>query len=302
MVQEDVSLTEVRDEAIDMAKGAARILESHFGNVGGVEGKAGSKSDLVSEADKESEAYLKGEIARRFPGHGILGEEGTDEQTEESEFIWVLDPLDGTLNYINGLPIYAVSIGVLHNGEPEVGCIWTPWPAKSEGVLFHACKGQGAFKDDVPVAVKQNPAPQPGQLAIFHRDFRMMYTKNAGPSAPIGEGRGPGSLAYEMALTSSGVFQYSVFTAPRIWDVAAGIVLVKEAGGSVLTYERERKHWKEFSTFRMGTGDGKVATPRLRNWNSPIMAGNEELVQYLAKFARHETFIEKVKGVFGGND
>jgi len=301
MEPKDVSLTEIRDEAIDMAKGASRILESHFGHVGGVEGKAGSKSDLVSEADKESEAYLKAEIARRFPGHGILGEEGTDEQTGESEFTWVLDPLDGTLNYINGLPIYAVSIGVLHNGVPEMGCIWTPWPAKAEGVIFHACKGHGAFQDNVPVAVKQNPAPQPGQLAIFHRDFRLMYTKNAGPSAPIGEGRGPGSLAYEMALTSSGVFQYSVFTAPRIWDVAAGIVLVKEAGGSVLTYERDRKQWKEFSTFRSSAGEGKSSVPKLRNWHSSIMAGGEEVVQYLAKFARHETLIEKVKGVFGGS-
>lgn len=298
MEGKDVLLAEALKGAKEMARGASRILESHFGSVGGVEGKGGSKSDLVSEADKESEAYLKAEIGRRFPGHGILGEEGTDEQTEESEFIWVLDPLDGTLNYINGLPIYAVSIGVLRNGVPEVGCIWTPWPAKTDGALFHASKGQGAFKDDVPIAVKQNPAPQPGQLAIFHRDFRLMYTKNAGPSAPIGEGRGPGSLAYEMALTSSGVFQYSVFTAPRIWDVAAGIVLVKEAGGTTLTYERERKQWKEFSTFRKAPGEG----PRLRNWNSPIMAGNEELVQYLAKFARHETFMEKVKGVFGGND
>ena len=301
MGQKEVSLKDIRASAIDMAKGAARILESHFGNVGGVEGKAGSKSDLVSAADKESEAYLKAEIGRRFPGHGILGEEGTDEQTEESEFIWVLDPLDGTLNYINGLPIYAVSIGVLRNGEPEVGCIWTPWPARAEGVIFHAYKGQGAFKDDVPLAVKQNPAPQPGQLAIFHRDFRLMYTKNAGPSAPVGEGRGPGSLAYEMALTSSGVFQYSVFTAPRIWDVAAGIVLVKEAGGSVLTYDRGRKQWDEFSTFRSTTVNGKSNVPKLRNWHSPIMAGGEEVVQYLAKFARHETFIEKVKGVFGGS-
>ena len=266
----------------------------------GWRGRRAASPTWCPRRTRRARAYLKAEIGRRFPGHGILGEEGTDEQTEESEFIWVLDPLDGTLNYINGLPIYAVSIGVLHNGAPEVGCIWTPWPAKPDGALFHACKGQGAFKDNIPVAVKQNPAPQPGQLAIFHRDFRMMYTKNAGPSAPIGEGRGPGSLAYEMALTSSGVFQYSVFTAPRIWDVAAGIVLVKEAGGSVLTYERERKQWKEFSTFRRG--EGKGAEPRLRNWNSPIMAGGEEVVQYLAKFARHETFIEKVKGVFGGND
>ena len=70
----------------------------------------------------------------------------------------------------------------------------------------------------------------------------------------------------------------------------------------MLTYERERKQWKEFSTFRRDTAEGKGPGPRLRNWNSPIMAGNEELVQYLARFARHETFIEKVKGVFGGND
>ena len=73
-----------------------------------------------------------------------------------------------------------------------------------------------------PITVRSNSVPQPGQLAIFHRDFRLLYGKNAGASAPIGEARGPGSLAYEMALTSSGVFQYSVFTAPRIWDVAAG--------------------------------------------------------------------------------
>ena len=277
-----------------MARGAARILESHFGHVGGVEGKGGSKSNLVSEADRESEAYLKAEIRRRHPGHGILGEEGTDEKPAESDFLWVLDPLDGTLNYINGLPIFAVSIGVLYRGVPEVGCIWTPWPGQAEGALFHAHRGGGAFMDDTRVAVKSNPAPQPGQLAIFHRDFRELYTKNAGPSAPLGEGRGPGSLAYEMALAAKGVFQYCVFTAPRIWDVAAGITLVKEAGGSVLTYERARKQWSEFAKFDSGGAP-------LRNWHNPIMAGNEELVQYLARFARHETFVEKVKGVFGGS-
>ena len=262
-----------------MAKGASRILESHFGHVGGVHGKGGSKSDLVSEADKESEAYLKGEIRRRYPGHGIVGEEGTDEKPEDSDFLWVLDPLDGTLNYVNGLPIYAVSIGVLNRGVPEVGCIWTPWPAKAEGALFHAFKGGGAFMDETPITVRANSVPQPGQLAIFHRDFRLLYSKNAGASAPIGEARGPGSLAYEMALTSKGVFQYSVFTAPRIWDVAAGIALVKEAGGSVLTYDRTKKQWHEFCRFGNASGEGKGGGPRLRDWHSPIMVGSEEMVQ-----------------------
>ena len=301
MGQEAVSLADIKDSAIEMAKGAARILESHFGHVGGVHGKGGSKSDLVSEADKESEAYLKGEIRRRYPGHGIVGEEGTDEKPEDSDFLWVLDPLDGTLNYVNGLPIYAVSIGVLNRGVPEVGCIWTPWPAKADGALFHACKGGGAFMDETPITVRSNSVPQPGQLAIFHRDFRLLYGKNAGASAPIGEARGPGSLAYEMALTSSGVFQYSVFTAPRIWDVAAGIALAKEAAGSVLTYDRAKKQWHEFCRFGNASGEGKGGGPRLRDWHSPIMVGSEEMVRYLARYARHETLVDKVKGVFGGS-
>ena len=76
---------------------------------------------------------------------------------------------------------------------------------------------------------------------------------------------------------------------------------MKEAGGSVLTYDRGRKQWGEFSNFRSSAGEGKSSVPRLRNWHSPIMAGSEEVVQYLAKFARHETLIEKVKGVFGGS-
>ena len=301
MVQESLSLATIRDSAIEMARGAAQILESHFGHVGGVEGKGGSKSDLVSQADKESEAYLKGEIRRRYPGHGIVGEEGTDEESQESDFLWVLDPLDGTLNYVNGLPIYAVSIGVLKEGEPQVGCIWTPWPARADGTVFHAYKGSGAFKDEAPITVRTNVTPQPGQLAIFHRDFRLLYTQNAGSGAPMGEGRGPGSLAYEMALTSSGVFQYSVFTAPRIWDVAAGIVLVKEAGGSVLTYDRGKKQWQDFSRFNVPGKDRKASAPRLRDWHSPIMAGNEELVQYLARYAKHGNLLQKVKGVFGGS-
>ena len=80
--------------------------------------------------------------------------------------------------------------------------------------------------------------------------------------------------------------------------MAAGIALAKEAGGSVLTYDRARKQWHEFCRFGNASGEG--GGPRLRDWHSPIMVGSKEMVQYLARFARHESLVEKVKGVFGG--
>ena len=83
--------------------------------------------------------------------------------------------------------------------------------------------------------------------------------------------------------------------------MAAGIALVKEAAGSVLTYDRAKKQWHEFCRFGNASGEGKAGGPRLRDWHSPIMVGSEEMVRYLARYARHETLVDKVKGVFGGS-
>ena len=137
---------EIEARAVEMARGAGKILQSRFSGPLEVEYKDDKKEqDPVTSADKESQAYLSEYIASHFPDHGIVGEEGSQEdESPAPEFLWILDPLDGTTNFLNGLPIYAVSIGVLHRGNPVAGALFIPWPGKKDGVVLHARKGGGA--------------------------------------------------------------------------------------------------------------------------------------------------------------
>ncbi|MEE9198816.1 MAG: inositol monophosphatase family protein, partial [Dehalococcoidia bacterium] len=214
MQPDDATLRGIEEHAVELARGAGRILESHFGRAINIEFKAEDKSNPVSEVDKESEKYLRGAIKARYPDHCILGEEGADEGPVDSDFLWALDPLDGTVNYINGLPIYSVSIGVLYRGAPMVGCIWVPFPGRSEGVVYHARLNQGAYRNGEAISVRKDPTPQPGQLVIMPRVYRRRYRRRAGRGVPVGEVRRTGSIAYEMAMTASGVLQYALFTSP----------------------------------------------------------------------------------------
>ena len=94
---------------------------------------------------KQTQAYLAAEITRRFPEHGILGEEATEEEKQSEEpardTLWVLDPLDGTTNFLNGLPVFASSIGVIHRGRPVAAALYIPWPADGGGFVLHCRRG-----------------------------------------------------------------------------------------------------------------------------------------------------------------
>ena len=122
-----------------LAKGAGEIQLAYFrGDDLGIETKS-NVYDVVTRADKESEAYIVQAILGRYPGHGILGEEGGVMGTEGSDYRWVIDPLDGTTNYSQGLPIFSVSIALQHQGETVVGGVYAPYL----GELFWASKGGG---------------------------------------------------------------------------------------------------------------------------------------------------------------
>ena len=98
----------------------------------------------MTSVDKASQEYLSSEIAKRFPGHGILGEEGANDaesDTPAPDFVWALDPLDGTTNFLNGLPLYASSIGVIHRGVPVAGALFIPWPNSRGGFVLHSQPG-----------------------------------------------------------------------------------------------------------------------------------------------------------------
>ena len=129
---DDAQLQELEQHAIALARGAGQILLEHFQKALEVEYKSTDKEhDPVTEADRRVEAYLKEKIERYLPSHGIVGEEGTGEGTETTEFTWVIDPLDGTTNFLNGLPIFASSIALLHRGEPIAAAVYLPWPTCS---------------------------------------------------------------------------------------------------------------------------------------------------------------------------
>lgn len=269
-----------------MARGAGRIVQTHFGEKFDIQFKSDNQTDPVSEVDKESEEYLKKAIGKHFPEHGVLGEEGTDVNLGRVSFLWALDPLDGTVNYINGLPIYSVSIGVLHRGTPVVGCIWVPSPSDKDGLVYHSSLGSGAHVRGRPISVRENSTPQKGQLAVMPLVFRQMIRKRMGRGTEFGEIRGPGSIAYEMAMVASGAIQYALFASPRLWDVAAGVVLVREAGGAALTYSQKYNRWEDLGPIPILQSDNEGETGDLRKWSSPIMVGNRDLIEYLGEGLR----------------
>ena len=154
---DDALAEDIEQHAVELARGAGRILAGHFGKKIKVEFKDEHERDPVTAADKETQEYLTAEILKRFPEHGILGEEGTKEEKESEEpakdILWVLDPLDGTTNFMNGLPVFASSIGVLYRGWPMAAALYLPWPTNDGGFVLHCHKGGGCFAGAGPQPV-----------------------------------------------------------------------------------------------------------------------------------------------------
>ena len=283
----DAQLQELEQHAIALARGAGHILLEHFQKPLEVEYKSKDKEhDPVTEADRRAETYLKEEIERHLPGHGIVGEEGAGEGTEVTEFTWVIDPLDGTTNFLNGLPAFASSIGLLHQGVPAVAAVYLPWPTAQAGRVLHARRGGGSREGEQVLQVTRAERPTPGRLVSVPGGLGGGFRLGRQLQRRLGEPRVGGSLAYELALVATGVYTYGIFGAPRAWDVAAGILLVQEAGGCVLTRVPGQRGWQPFTTF---TTPGSTVPPgqkELRNWRAPLIAGDAPLARYVAEQLR----------------
>ena len=287
-----VDAVAIENAAVEFARGAGALLSRHFGNVISVEYKDKARQDPVTAADKETQAYLEEQIARRFPTHGILGEEddaSADGDRTAADFLWVLDPLDGTTNFMNGLPVYASSIGVLHRGRPLVGAVYIPWPTESgSGVVVHGRVGGGAFaagadKDREPVSVYQTEKPRGDRLIGIPGSFGASTRVGKGlKGQPLGQPRVTGSIAYELAMTAMGVMQFAIIGAPRMWDMLGGALAVQEAGGTVMTRLSGRKQWHTMDSL-VPTWDEKPPTmAELRKWVAPLVAANPTLAPLIA--------------------
>ena len=296
---DDALLAEIERRAADMARGAGEILSGYFGQARSlleVSYKDKNERDPVSKADTESQEFLRQAISNHFPDHTILGEEDADEEqaTPANDFVWILDPLDGTKNFLGGLPLYACSIGVLHRGVPLVGALFVPWPGEDGGTVLHARKGGGAFAGQERIAVFDSDQPGPNMLVTLPGSFRGSYRFDKAMRGKVGEVRTLGSIAYELALTARGVLQYSVITGSHLWDVAGGVVLVTEAGGLAMRGRQRRGpgsffrpvSWESAKTLVRSWRSGETTTADLRRWSGRLVLGSPRIVQYVTSSMR----------------
>ena len=277
---DEQTLKDLEASAIGLAQGAGKILSQYIAGNTEVSYKGKGETDPVTEADLRVEEYLREEITREFPEHGIVSEENTENTQHDADFKWVLDPIDGTANFAAGVPFYAISIGLLHTGVPVVSSLFLPNTFAGNGV-YHARLGSGAFADETPLKVAESPRPQPtglvGMPAGFARSLSFRRERGRG----LGDVRVMGSIACEMVMVAGGLLQYSLIGAPRIWDVAAGVLLIKVAGGQIL--ERKSGEWIPLQEFTAPPQrPNETPSQALRRWGSPLLLGPPAMLAYLA--------------------
>ena len=267
---------ELEREAAGAAREAGHLLMDYFGRPLDVEYKGDSQSDPVTEADRQSQALLVGRIKAAFPDHAVVGEEDETASVEPlSDFVWVLDPLDGTRNFSQGLPMFASSVGVLLKGVPVAGAIFIPWPGV-RGRVLHARMGGGAACDGTPLNALCATEPESRRLVGLPGGFSHRFRFDESMRSRAGEARQTGSIAYELAMVASGTLQYSALTGSlSLWDVAAASVIVPEAGGRVLVGEKDGagRSWCPFNTFVSNWENDPPSSADLRGWYRPMIFG-----------------------------
>lgn len=209
------------------------FLKENVGKVRSIEEKHGNERDLVSEIDKESERRIIAAINARFPGHDILAEESGAHNTA-SEYKWIIDPLDGTTNFLHGVPIFCATIAVEYKGEIVAGATYDP----NQDELFTAEKGGGAYCNGARLRVTDT-ATMIESLVVTG----FPYNLDNHPERPLvhfcnftmaAQGiRRLGSAALDLAYIAAGRFDGYWEVSLNPWDMAAGILMVQEAGGQV---------------------------------------------------------------------
>ena len=237
---------EFLDFIFPLAEGAGKIQLTYFrGDDLSIRTKS-NVYDVVTRADKESEEYIVKAILERYPEHEILGEEGGAMGTAGSDYRWVIDPLDGTTNYSQGLPLFSVSIALQYKGETIAGVVYAPYL----GELFWATKGGGAWMRYGAGEARRIHVSGKQTLATSVLATGFPYDKDVNPDnnsdnvarlVPyVRDIRRLGSAAYDLSCIAAGLLDGYWELALHEWDVCAANLIVREAGGVVLDFRPDR--------------------------------------------------------------
>ena len=226
------------DIATEAALAAGVVLQDYLGKLEDAITEKGRPGDLVTAADKASEQVILEVLRRHFPQHSILAEESGKLGNQDNEFLWAIDPLDGTTNYAHQYPCFAVSIGLMIQGVPKVGVIYDPFRDE----LFRAAAGLGATRNRRPIQVSQTAELGKSLLVSgFAYDRRETPDNNYAEFCHLThltQGvRRDGAAALDLAYVACGRVDGYWERGIAPWDVVAGIILVQEAGGNVTAYD-----------------------------------------------------------------
>jgi myo-inositol-1(or 4)-monophosphatase len=278
-MSETPSAADLRDIellAVELAGIAGAEIVKALGGLLAVRYKTGTEEDAeklrwrdpVSEVDQRVETIIRKKLSEHFPEHDIIGEEMIERPSRDHDFVWAVDPIDGTANFVNGFPMFAASIGVLHKGRPVVGALWCSTSHALRSGVYHAtARGKLRF-DGADVTPKANPAVRRHLAGV--------------PAAMAGDGpwdtRKTGSAAIECAMVAAGLLQVARFATPNIWDVAGGIALVETSGG-VVRQSSDGKNWQPM--FRFEPGKDAKGNPDLRYWRRAIVVGRPDAAEQM---------------------
>ena len=265
--------------AIKAARSAGAIINRAALDVESVRVSVKQTNDFVTEIDQKAEEIIIDTLLTAYPAHGILAEEsGSEHGTKDSEFVWIIDPLDGTTNFIHGFPVYCVSIALAVRGKVEQAVVYDP----TRNDVFCATKGRGAYMNDRRIRVAKRTRLQECLIATGFPyrpgDKLKTYLNMLGDVMSQCAGvRRPGAAALDLAYVAAGFSDGFFETGLKPWDVAAGSLLVQEAGGLVGNFTGE----SEF----MDMGECLAANPRVYG----------QLVSTLGKYSQLASAGEKAR-------
>ncbi len=241
--------------AVKAARRAGAIINRASQDIGTLTVKSKNYNDFVSEVDVAAERVIIDTLKDAYPDHGFLGEESGSSENQ-SDFIWIIDPLDGTTNFLHNFPQYCVSIALQHKGEITQAVIYEP----NRNDLYTATKGRGAFLNDKRIRVSKCDKLQQSLIGTGFpfRDFKHLDTYLAMFKSMLQKTSGirrPGSAALDLAYVANGSLDafWEIGLSP--WDIAAGALLVQEAGG-IISNLNGKNGWLE-------SGNVLAASPKI---------------------------------------
>ena len=271
--------------AIKAARAAGSIINRAALDIESVRVAQKQVNDFVTEVDRAAEEAIISTLLSAYPGHGILAEEsGQEHGAKNSDYVWIIDPLDGTTNFIHGFPVYCVSIALAFKGKIEHAVVYDP----TRNDLFTSTRGRGAFLNERRIRVSKRTQLKdclvstgfPFRPGDNFRAYMRMFSEITQRTAGV---RRPGAAALDLAYVAAGYCDGFFETGLSIWDVAAGSLLVTEAGGLIGNFTGESDFLDQQECMAGNPRIYGQLVPLLAKYSKFAGAGDKAAVRQAAK-------------------